>query len=375
MGKRTRIGIVMRFDNSWIGGVYYIQNLLIALNTLPDEKKPLIDLYCKSKDVFDDIKSLTNYPYLHDNLYKRNFIKLCLRKAISFFNYDVAQEVNIISYNRKDLFIYPLSSGVNCKKLYWRPDFQEKYLPDYFSPKEISRRDEEIRSVCRRSIPIVFSSNDSLSDFKKFYPEYNNSTFVVSFAVSHPSFSHIRINDLLIKYGINKDFILCANQFWAHKNHLFLFKAYKEAISKGFDKQLVCTGAFSDYRNPNYQTEILSFISDNGLKEHIKLLGVIDRLDLLCLMKNSYAVIQPSLFEGWNTTVEDCKALNKFVFLSDLPVHREQLTRNVCFFNPRIEKDLVDKLLNTTPKIIEADYNKNIIEFGHSFYKVIEFMN
>ncbi len=32
--------------------------------------------------------------------------------------------------------------------------------------------------------------------------------------------------------------------------------------------------------------------------------------------------------------VEDAKAIGKHVILSDIPVHREQATENVTFFNP-----------------------------------------
>ena len=34
-------------------------------------------------------------------------------------------------------------------------------------------------------------------------------------------------------------------------------------------------------------------------------------MDQLRLMKESLGVIQPSLFEGWSTVIEDAKALNK----------------------------------------------------------------
>ena len=111
---------------------------------------------------------------------------------------------------------------------------------------------------------------------------------------------------------------------------------------------------------------------DNHLEKDILTLGVIDKLELLCLMKYSYAVVQPSLFEGWNTTVEDSKAMNKFIFLSDLNVHREQINQNVCFFNPHDEDDMVQKLLTVTPTEECFDYSNCVRQFGEDFYHVIE---
>ncbi len=42
--------------------------------------------------------------------------------------------------------------------------------------------------------------------------------------------------------------------------------------------------------------------------------------------------------------VEDCKSVGKYVLLSDIEVHREQIQNNVCFFDPRSSEDLAQKL-------------------------------
>ena len=133
---------------------------------------------------------------------------------------------------------------------------------------------------------------------------------------------------------------------------------------------MVCTGRMSDQRNPGYIEELKDYLIKEKLDD-ILLLGLIDRKEQLCLLKNSYAVVQPSLFEGWNTTVEDCKALDKFVFLSDLPVHREQMNKNVCFFDPYNEDDLVQKLLTIDPVEVSYNYSQNLIDFESSFVEVI----
>ncbi len=51
-------------------------------------------------------------------------------------------------------------------------------------------------------------------------------------------------------------------------------------------------------------------------------------------MQNSLAIIQPSSFEGWSTVVEDAKALNQNIIVSDIAVHREQLPGHSYFFMP-----------------------------------------
>lgn len=374
MENRTRIGFYYVWDKSWMGGVTYARNLLKALNTLDDKDKPFIDVYCRSMEAFEDLKTHSNYPYLEVEIIKElSSCKRVYRKLIKIFRgYNASCKINAFEIQPEDKLLFPYGEGSESEKLvYWCPDFQEKYLPEYFSAKSIKYRELFIRYVASQNIPIVFSSHDSENDFKKFYPEYTNPTFVVHFAVDHADFSYLNIDDVKKKYGIEGDYLLCANQFWKHKNHLFLFKAYRKALDMGFNKKLVCTGALSDFRNPEYTDEIKRFIADNHLENSIILPGLIGSDELHCLMKNAYAVVQPSLFEGWNTTVEDCKALNKFIFLSDLGVHKEQMKTNVCFFNPRNEDDLAQKLLTVVPQVEPYDYSCNLRKFGEDFLNVI----
>lgn len=375
MGKRIRLGLVYIWSNNWLGGKYYLENLLIALNTLTDDKKPWVNLYCLDETTYKDFQKSTGYPYLEHTIVKikSGFFYRVWRKLLSALSIKDPRNVDMFPLLSEDDVVFPLSIGSSPEKMIsWIADLQEKHLPWYFSKKELKARNSSIRHTCKQGIPIVFSSYDSKNDFRKFYPEYaKHPTYVVHFAVNQPDFSDVDITTLKNNYGIKKSYLICANQFWQHKNHLFLFKAFKKAIEKGLDMQLVCTGKMEDYRSPKYIAEIERSLHDYNLGDAVLSLGVIDKKELLCLMKHSYAVVQPSLFEGWNTTVEDCKAMNKFVFLSDLPVHREQINKNVCFFDPNDENDLVERLLTVKPTEDNFDYSHYINQFGEGFYKVI----
>lgn len=374
MDQRKQIGFYYYFDRSWLGGLYYAQNLIIALNTLPDNRKPIINVYCFDEASFLDLKEKTSYPYLKMTIVKINKVKNFVRMLLLPFSWRLASNIDLFEIAPEDEVVFPYGWGKHTKKLlYWMPDLQYKHYPHYFSKRELMKKDFAISAVCRRNIPIVFSSFDSQNDFKRFYPQYaKHKTHVVHFAVSQSDFSDKDIEEVKQKYGITGEFFMCANQFWQHKNHLFLFRAFKKAIDQGLTIQLVCTGRLADNRNPNYIESIKSYLKTSGLSDQVKLLGIIDKEDMLCLMRNSYAVVQPSLFEGWNTTVEDCKKMNKFIFLSDLPVHREQIKENVCFFNPKDEDDLANKLLNVTPTEMNLGYNQYVNAFAEDFISIVE---
>jgi glycosyltransferase involved in cell wall biosynthesis len=53
----------------------------------------------------------------------------------------------------------------------------------------------------------------------------------------------------------------------------------------------------------------------------------------MALLQTATAVVQPSRFEGWNTTLQDAKAVGCPVFVSDLAVHREQCPNALGFFS------------------------------------------
>ncbi len=114
------------------------------------------------------------------------------------------------------------------------------------------------------------------------------------------------------------------------------------------------------------------------MTENIRLLGMIDRNEQLSLMKDSRAVIQPSLFEGWSTSIEEAKSLDKFMILSDLPLHKEQVTRNALFFLRNDAAELADRIRRVAerrPDIVPNDYGASIAEAGRRFMEIVSELN
>ncbi len=372
--------MVYRPVDTWIAGAYYVQNIISALTLCDDKELPIIKIYCDNELAYSELKAITKYPYLRMRIIKHDHSVWYYRFRNRIEKYFKIKFPSLDAFARKsekDKFVYPiysLSEIIDRRKaLGWIPDFQEKYLKGLFSAEELVSRNEWQKDYIKNNVPIVFSSEDSRLDFYKFHPEGKKlKTFVLPFAVTHPDFTKENIDEIKRKYCINKPYLFCANQFWMHKNHLFLFKAFKSAKEKGFDVQLVCSGKISDYRNKEYGQTLMSYIKEEHLENDILLLGFIDRKEQLCLMKNSYAIVQPSLFEGWSTVVEDAKCLNKFIFLSNLNVHLEQNPINVSYFDPRNEDDLVDKFLKVKPTSFEQNYQNSVRDFGNAFIDIIK---
>ena len=127
--------------------------------------------------------------------------------------------------------------------------------------------------------------------------------------------------------------------------------------------QVVFTGKTSSVRGSKYFDELNSFIKDNNLTGDIVITGFLDREEQVGLIKHSIAIIQPTLFEGWSTVIEDGKALNKYIVASDINVNKEQVSDNVSFFNPHDPVSLGNILEQLTVHPIkekQVDYAANI---------------
>ncbi len=177
------------------------------------------------------------------------------------------------------------------------------------------------------------------------------------------------------KYGITTEFFISPNQLWKHKNQKLVIEAALFLQKEGkLDFQIIFTGKEFDDRNPEYPSQLKEMVVQNNLQHNIKFLGFIDRKDQLLLIKDSIAVIQPSLFEGWSTVVEDGKALNKFVLASDIPIHREQLKNNCAYFDPHKAGQLAKCLLqNRNPSPVITDYKTAVTNYAKQFISLINY--
>jgi len=351
MTKPLRIGLIMQGGKDWIGGSQYIKNIIFALSSLPKEVRETFEicLICnKSFDLkeYETISDSLNHTYYLESelepftianrlrwLFKRKFYKQVYPRFDEFIA-------------RKNIdFLYPYFINNKLKSSYksatWIADFQHKYLPDFFTSQELNQRDESISLIANQASTIVVSSKAAESDLIKFFPEAQGKSKVLTFKTSLPE-EYFTQDAIAIqnKYHLPDHFLIVCNQFWQHKNHKLIFQALKLLHQQSIFPKIVCTGHLYDGRQPDYINDILQSTHQLGISNQIYLLGLIPRFDQIQLMRCSQAVIQPSLFEGWSTVVEDARCLGKSMILSDIPVHLEQNPPNSIYFKRNSADDL-----------------------------------
>ena len=374
-----RVGFIGTITKKWIGGLYYFKNLLIALDTV--KKKDLeIFVYVGKKTDFEIKKMFAEYAtVIESSLFDRKSIKWFLMKIEEkIFGTNFLLEQTFKKNNLDILSHSSITNIRNLKTINWIPDFQHIHLPQMFSKKEVTERNKKFLEIIKESNRIIVSSQDALKDLKKFSPGSEKKSSVLQF-VSQPDLSYYQLDNndkdsLKNKYKIEDNFFYMPNQFWKHKNHMLVFEAVNLLKRENVEISIVCSGYQDDYRNKSHIQDIKNFIEKNKLNHNIKLLGLVDYKDVFGLMKISKAVINPSLFEGWSSTVEECKSVGKNMILSDLNVHKEQYPESV-FFDRHSVESLKNVLKNYTNKNITSQkktLSERTKEFADNYYEIIK---
>ena len=340
----------------WIGGLYYIKNIIYTLfktNKITDKTKVYIVVKEENVEVFE---SLNKYENVEIIIYKNSLLNKVLNKiGRKLTNKPLDTELLFLVKKLKIDYLYPVVTFpylfLEDKCVYWIPDFQHLHLPEMFSEIELNKINKTFEYIAKNHKKLILSSQDALRDYEALYPDFTKGVEVIGFE----SFIEDDLRgvdkeftqETVKKYDLPKDFIFLPNQFWKHKNHITAFKAINYlATEKQKNICLVCTGNTEDYRNKEHFSYLLKFIKENKLQANIKILGFISRKEQLALMKASKTVLQPSLCEGWGTVVEDAKALDKNIIMSDISVHFEQKNKKSMIFEKENFKELGDIINN-----------------------------
>ncbi len=372
--NRKRIGLLLEYRGNWLGGVYYILNIIKALNHLSDEEKPELVIF--HDDNSEQFLSLIKYPYQErvqiefKNQYK-DYIKSWVNRKDFYLE-------RLLEENLDGLFPVndmPVETDHNNTIVVsWFPDLQHKFHPEYFTKANLVLREMRLKLLLKNGNNLVVSSEDTKNHFEKFYKIQSGFNFkVLPFVSMLDDFTIPEFSVIQKKYkDIPEKFFVVSNQFYEHKNHITVLKALQLLKEKGENITVVFTGRMEDHRNPDYINKLKNYIEKNSLESTALFVGLIPREDQLSLLNNAVAVIQPSLFEGWSTLVEDAKALKLQIIVSDIDVHLEQLGEKGCFFKRKDEKDLADKILQYwNGTIVHHDifnsYTDHIKAFGNKF--------
>jgi glycosyltransferase involved in cell wall biosynthesis len=217
----------------------------------------------------------------------------------------------------------------------WVPDLQHRHLPELFDRRTLVFREQRYRLLARFATHLVVSSTAGERDLVELSSRAAGKTTVLRFVVDPvPRAEQPSRAELASRYGIDGPFLYLPNQFWVHKNHRLVVDALALLRGRGRPVRVLVTGAPVDRRRPEHYGELLAHVRAAGVEQDFRVLGVVPYAHVAGLLRESLALINPSRFEGWSTTVEEARSVGRRVLLSDIPVHREQDPPGGARFDP-----------------------------------------
>ena len=225
------------------------------------------------------------------------------------------------------------------------PDCQHKHLPHFFSAEELAHRNRVYLYLLDRAPVVVVKSRYTRNDVLRYFGHRRAEVIVLPFtAAPRREWFAGDLEATRLKYQLPKDYFICSNQFWAHKNHGIVLEALRLARAEGQPCFFAFTGTPHDDRDPGYFGRLMQKAKDTGVAHDFKVLGLIPKLDQISLMRAARSVVQPSLFEGnpGGLSSHDAISVGQRLIVSDIPINREIETYVDHYFNPTDARALLD---------------------------------
>jgi glycosyltransferase involved in cell wall biosynthesis len=325
-----RIAFPLIGRGGWTGGYSYLKNTLSLIATrLQDRVTATAILTPEEAEAHGaELAGLCGAPLIVDPLASAGRGASLARALLAGRD---ARFDRLLQAHQIDL-VFEVAAFLGARSavpvLSWIPDFQHQHMPQMFGRAGWWRREIGFRAQTASRKAIMVSSQTACNDLERFYPVARGRGQVVRFAaqvdVAACRAQEGRLRDT---WALAGDYIYLPNQFWRHKNHAVVVEAL--ALLKqngGLDRvaPVIMSGNTHDPRNPGHFDAVMAKASEAGVESHFRHLGLIPFADVLGLAASARAVLNPSLFEGWSTPIEEAKALGAPMILSDIPIFREQ---------------------------------------------------
>ena len=320
----------------WLGGFHYLATLLSALHEYASDDVEAVLLMPAGADpvLIDKLRPhLANDPVPAPGAGAPTTAvgELARRRAERIEAVCRREEIDVVFQHAEWL-----GSRFGLPTLAWLGDFQHRVLPEMFGRRLAWRREVRFRAVLRSAtlLYVLSEADKQLGD--GFYPWAAPKLRALPFAVGLPEDGFPSDPRATVdRHGLPERFFLLPGQLWRHKNHLAVIDAVAELKAQGTEVTVVSCGNPVDHRDASHAPRVRERIAELGLSERFRILGLVPRPEVWALARASVAVVNPSLYEGWSTPVEEAKSIGAPLILSDLPVHREQRPPSATFFDPR----------------------------------------
>jgi glycosyltransferase involved in cell wall biosynthesis len=345
----VRVAFTLIGGKNWTGGYNYLLNLLRVITARRSGAVQPVLFFGADTDAdealpfraIDGVEIVTSSALNTDRRFASLLMSLLLGADPAMRRLFDEHRIDVVFENAQFQ-----GARLGIPAIAWIPDFQHRELPHLFPRAAWWKRELGFRAQIAAGRTIMLSSHDARDACERHYPASVGRTRVVRFAV--PSAGRpdaVTIRSAREAHGLPERYFYMPNQFWKHKNHILVIEALALLKQAGHSIVVVASGKQLDPHRPDHFARVIARMVEADVGDQFRLLGLIPYEHVRPLMAGSLALLNPSLFEGWSTTVEEARALQVPMVLSDLAVHYEQASCMARFFDRTSASSLADALL------------------------------
>ncbi len=297
-----------------------------------------------------------------------NYLNIFIPSKFSKFLFNkFSLNIRTINNTKCDYILFPsqenLSSKIKIKSITTIHDLMHIYEKRFreYSFYERLKRDYSYNEICRNSQNIIV---DSKIGKKHVVESFNvDKKKVILAPFEPPSYlKKSKLVDIHKKYKIPKNkFIFYPAQFWEHKNHINLIKAFN-LIQKKIDKiNLVLVGT-----EKNNLKNIMKVIKNFNLYNKVFILGYVDEKDMYSFYKNASLTSFVSYCGPTNIPPLEAMYTGCPLVCSNVYGMKDQIKNGGLLVNPNSYKDIYEKILIV---LTNSKLKKEIIRNG---FKITE---
>jgi glycosyltransferase involved in cell wall biosynthesis len=216
-----------------------------------------------------------------------------------------------------------------------------------------------IKSAIRRSEKVVAVSEFTKKDILEHYRILNDKIKVI-YEAAEGFTPVIDQDEVLLRYGIIKPYILYVGNAYPHKNLEALVSVFKEIKKIKKDLNLVLVG-----KEDFFYLRLKDRVKRNNIKGVI-FTGFVDDKDMDAVYRSSELYVFPSLYEGFGLPALEAMAKGVPVACSGHPCMREILGDSAYYFNGKKEKNMAGAIMNV---LNDEKIKKELSEKGYQRVK------
>ena len=382
-----KIGIYLSVGPSAGGSFQYCLTVMKYLNQLNKKKYKIVIFTSKKywkkkyKKRYKIIK--INNKDIKEKIINYLFYILKFLSIFKFINNIFCKNISQINKEKCDVVIFPaqedISSKIYSKSISVIHDLMHRYEPNFneYNMIEKIRRDIQYKKICKYSYKIFVDSELGKMHVRENYNVNKSKIIVAKFEVPEYLKNSKKIN-IYKKYNIpNSKFIFYPAQFWEHKNHLNLIRAFK-LVNKFYKKMnLILIGI-----EKNNLEIIKKEINDLEIKNNIYLIGYVDNKDIYSFYNNAVIMTYVSFCGPTNIPPLEAMHVGCPLLCSNAYAMPQQVGKGGLLINPSSHLDIYKKIRlilenkNVKSSIIKNGFKQieknNRQNFGVAFNAVLK---